>query len=82
MGLPWYAQLALKLLHERSLGPASRFADYLPALPASAAAVDLPATWPTQAVRALQYPYLEEQVRRASACTVLKSPGKGPSLCM
>ncbi|KAG2447185.1 hypothetical protein HYH02_007928 [Chlamydomonas schloesseri] len=62
VGLPWYAQLALKLLHERALGAASRFADYLPALPPSAAAVDLPATWPPAAVRALQYPYLQEQV--------------------
>ncbi|KXZ48763.1 hypothetical protein GPECTOR_25g347 [Gonium pectorale] len=59
VGLPWYAQLACRLLHERALGPASRFADYLPALPAR---VDLPAAWPRHAVAALQYPYLEQQI--------------------
>lgn len=58
--LPWYSQLACKLLHERSLGPTSRFADYLPALPRH---VDLPALWPPELVRRLQYPYLEQQVR-------------------
>ncbi len=64
MGLPWYAQLALKLCHERSLGAASRFADYVAALPRH---VDLPATWTRDHVRRLQYPYLEQQVggRRA-----------------
>ncbi|PNH07639.1 hypothetical protein TSOC_005889, partial [Tetrabaena socialis] len=60
VGLPWYGQLATKLLHERALGPASRFADYLAVLPLEP--VDLPALWPYDAVRALQYPYLEQQV--------------------
>ncbi|EFJ42251.1 hypothetical protein VOLCADRAFT_107344 [Volvox carteri f. nagariensis] len=57
--LPWFAQLACKLLHERALGPASRFADYLPVLPER---IDLPALWPAEHVRQLQSPYLEQQI--------------------
>ncbi|GFR52570.1 hypothetical protein Agub_g15162, partial [Astrephomene gubernaculifera] len=57
--LPWFAQLACKLLHEQSHGSASRFADYLPALPTR---VDLPALWPAEHVTHLQYPYLEEKI--------------------
>ncbi|KAG2493705.1 hypothetical protein HYH03_008219 [Edaphochlamys debaryana] len=61
--LPWYAQLACKLLHERALGRGSRWADYLPALPVlGSAGVDLPATWPAAHVAALQYPHLEAKV--------------------
>ena len=61
-GLPWYGQLALKLLHERAQGRASQYADYLEVLP-SARDVDLPVLWPEEALAALQYPHLGLQVR-------------------
>ena len=62
--LPWYAQLALKLLHEQALGPKSQYADYLAALPRR---VDLPVLWSGEELQQLQYGPLVAQVRTPTA---------------
>ena len=57
--LPWYAQMALTLLHEVVQGPASKFADYCKQLPA---AVDAPVLWQEEALQQLRCGYFIEQV--------------------
>ena len=54
-----HVQLALKLLHERRLGPASRLAPYVAALPR---AYSTPLAWGEGELAALQYPHLQQQV--------------------
>jgi hypothetical protein len=55
-----YVQMALKLLHERRLGAASRLAPYVAALPQS---FSTPLTWTQAQLAALHYPHLQQQVR-------------------
>jgi len=62
-----YVQMALQLLHEASLGSASRLAAYVAALPRGAA-LDPPLLWRPQELAALRYPHLEQQVLWAFAC--------------
>ena len=52
-------QLALKLVHERRLGAASRLAPYVAALPQ---AYSTPLSWGEAGLAALQYPHLQQQV--------------------
>lgn len=58
----WGARLALALLRERARGGASRFAPYIRALPASFPGV--PLFWGQEAVAALDYPPVAEQVKK------------------
>lgn len=54
-----YVQMALKLLHERRLGAASRLAPYVAALPQG---FSTPLAWTQAQLAALQYPQLQQQV--------------------
>lgn len=62
--LPWYGQLALTLLHEAHLGPASKWADYIKQLPT---AVDVPVLWSDQEVQQLACGYFISQVSMSQA---------------
>jgi hypothetical protein len=68
--LPWYGQLALTLLHEAQLGPASKWADYIKQLPT---AVDVPVLWSDQEVQQLSCSYIISQVS-SSTCTLNHRP--------
>ena len=57
--------MALQLLHEASLGGASRLAAYVRALPRSAA-LDTPLQWRPEELAALRYPHLQAEVKPLS----------------
>ncbi|KAK9917592.1 hypothetical protein WJX75_006163 [Coccomyxa subellipsoidea] len=56
---PWYVQMALKLLYERQLGPESKLAPYVMALPAD---FSTPLSWTDAQLQALCYPHLIKEV--------------------
>ncbi|BDA48434.1 probable actin-histidine N-methyltransferase [Coccomyxa sp. Obi] len=56
---PWYVQMALKLLYERKLGPESKLAPYVAALPAE---FSTPLSWTEAQLQALRYPHLLQEV--------------------
>jgi histone-lysine N-methyltransferase SETD3 len=58
----WGAKLALALLRERALGPESSYAPYVEALPAAFPGV--PLFWGPEAIAALDYPPVAEQVKK------------------
>lgn len=57
----WYIRLALLLLRELELGPASELAAWVKVLPKSFD--ELPMNWPESELRELQYPPLQKAVR-------------------
>lgn len=67
-----YVQMALKLLYERRLGPESKLAPYVAALPAE---FSTPLSWTEAQLQALRYPYLLQEVLRAPLMTA----GLGPA---
>lgn len=60
--LPWFAQLALKLLLQTAQGAASSYATYLAVLPT--ASVPLLALWSDQQLHQLHYPALAAKARQ------------------
>ena len=69
----WSVRLGLKLLHERALGTKSPFFQYVSLLPAMHRG--LPLFFGPEAVGALQYPPLAEQVKRRSRFLIDYSSG-------
>ena len=65
-------KMALQLLHEASLGGASRLAAYVRALPRGAA-LDTPLQWRPEELAALRYPYLQAEVNISTRCSSLES---------
>ena len=61
--------MAVHLLHEQSLGRASRLAAYIGALPRGAA-LDTPLQWRPEEVAALRYPYLQAEVSAHGSCSL------------
>lgn len=70
--LPWYGQLALTLLGEQRLGPASKWADYIRQLPGD---VDVPVVWGEAEVQQLQCAYFIEQVSGVPQAGRTTQPG-------
>ena len=69
----WGARLGLVLLEERAKGSASRFATYIKLLPA--AFRGMPTFFAPDAVRALEYPPVTEQVKKRSRFLLSFSAG-------